>query len=205
MAETLTMKKLQEQIDELKKEISNLKSERKNDAISLPKGLKVGDKFTLAEINWTIIDITDAGYKCLADKLNKDMQFDKDKNDWREAALRDYLYTEVYPKIADVIGENNIIPFERDLTSLDGQIEYDVCEDRISFLTVDEYRKYRKHIPNADYWWWIITPWSTPCNDYKTSVTVVSPSGRIFSSSCNCYYGVRPVCIFSSAIFESEE
>lgn len=60
-------------------------------------------------------------------------------------------------------------------------------------------------IPNTDEWWWLITPWSTPCNNYKSTVAVVSPSGYFDFNFCGNCYGVRPVCIFSSSIFESEE
>ena len=89
--------------------------------------------------------------------------------------------------------------------SLDGQEEYGETDDFVSLLTVDEYRKYRKFIPNTDEWWWLVTPWSTPCNEYSKTVTVVSPSGYICYYDCRDSNGVRPVCIFSSSIFESCE
>lgn len=102
------------------------------------------------------------------------------------------------------IGLENIVPFERNLLSLDGQTEYGKCEDKVSLLTVDEYRKYRSLIPNTkDYWWWLVSPWSTPCNDYKRTVTVVSSAGNISDDGCSNNCGVRPVCIFLSSIFES--
>ena len=88
---------------------------------------------------------------------------------------------------------------------MDGQTEYAHCKDKISILTVDEYRKYRKFLPNMDKWWWLITPWSTPYNDYFKSVAVVSSSGNVDDYYCDFDYGVRPVCIFSSSIFESGE
>ena len=113
---------------------------------------------------------------------------------------------EFLEKLSDSVGKENIISFERDLFSLDGQVEYGTCEDKVSLLTVDEYRKYRSMIPNTDDgWWWLITPWSTPCNDYERSVTVVSPFGHIYDFNCLNYVGVRPFCIFSSSIFESED
>ncbi len=76
-------------------------------------------------------------------------------------------------KITDELGEDAVIEFDRDLLSLDGQTEYGHCKDRISLLTVDEYRKYRKLLPNMPKWWWLITPWSTPVNDYNSMLTVV--------------------------------
>ena len=200
----LNMKMLQEQINELRNEVAMLKASSK--VLQIPKGLSVGDTFELAGLTWKILDITDKGYMCLADRLENRMVFDSDVNNWCASDLRNYLNTELLKLLFDEIGEDNIIPFDRDLLSLDGQAEYGDCEDKVSLLTVDEYRKYRNLIPNTkDYWWWLITPWSTPCNDYKTSVAVVSSSGDLNGNGCYGTNGVRPFCIFSSSIFESEE
>lgn len=200
----LTMKMLQEQINELRNEVAMLKASSK--ALQIPKGLGIGDTFELVGITWTIIDITNKGYMCLSDKLEDRMVFGSNINKWKESSLRNYLNTYFLKLLSDEIGEDNIVSFERDLLSLDGQTEYGVCEDKVSLLNVDEYRKYRSLIPNTnDYWWWLITPWSTPCNDYKASVAVVSSSGGIGNYDCFYDFGVRPFCIFSSSIFELEE
>nr|DAF31473.1 MAG TPA: hypothetical protein [Caudoviricetes sp.] len=198
---TLSMRVLQEQINDLRNEIAVLKATSKS--INLLEGLGIGDTFELADTTWKILDITSAGYICLADNI-EDMEFDSNSNNWENSSLRDYLNGEFFEKLAAEIGSKNIIPFERNLLSLDGQTEYGKCEDKFSLLTVDEYRKYRSLIPNTkDYWWWLVSPWSTPCNDYKRAVTVVSSAGDICDCNCDDGNGVRPVCIFSSSIFES--
>lgn len=198
---TLSMRVLQEQINDLRNEIAVLKATSKS--INLLEGLGIGDTFKLVDTTWKILDITSAGYICLADSI-EERQFDSDSSNWKNSNLRDYLNGEFFEKMVAEIGLENIVPFERDLLSLDGQTEYGKCEDKVSLLTVDEYRKYRSLIPNTeDYWWWLVSPWSTPCNDYKRTVAVVSSAGDICGSHCNCNYGVRPVCIFSSSIFES--
>lgn len=178
--------------------------EKKFGVTHIPKGLKIGDEFELADINWKILDITDAGYMCIGDSLG-DKKFDENSSDWNESSLREYLNNEFYEKIAREVGRENIISFKRNLLSLDGQTEYGESDDFVSLLTVDEYRKYRKLIPNTGDWWWLVTPWSTPCNEYSKTATVVSPSGGIYCYDCDGNSGVRPVCIFSSSIFESEE
>lgn len=179
--------------------------EKKLGVTHIPKGLKIGDEFELADINWKILDITDAGYMCIGDSLG-DKKFDENSSDWNESSLREYLNNEFYEKIAREVGRENIISSKRNLLSLDGQTEYGESDDFVSLLTVDEYRKYRKLIPNTGDWWWLVTPWSTPCNEYSKTVTVVSPSGFINCNGCYCnFLGVRPFCIFSSSIFESEE
>lgn len=198
---TLTMRVLQEQINDLRNEIAMLKATSKT--ANLLEGLGIGDTFELADTTWKILDITSAGYICLADNI-EDMEFDSNSNNWENSSLRDYLNGEFFEKLAAEIGSKNIIPFERNLLSLDGQTEYGKCEDKVSLLTVDEYRKYRSLIPNTkDYWWWLVSPWSTPCNDYKRAVAVVSSAGNFNRNDCYYYDGVRPVCIFSSSIFES--
>lgn len=198
---TLTMRVLQEQINDLRNEIAVLKATSKS--INLPEGLGIGDTFELADTTWKILDITSAGYICLADSI-EDMKFDSDSNNWENSGLRSYLNGEFFEKMTAEIGLENIVPFERNLLSLDGQTEYGKCEDKVSLLAVDEYRKYRSLIPNTkDYWWWLVSPWSTPCNDYKKSVSVVSSAGCIGNFICSRNYGVRPVCILKSSIFES--
>lgn len=200
----LTMEILQEQINELRNEVTVLKKAAAGRKI--PVGLVIGGKFELAGLMWTILDITDKGYMCLADRLEDSMSFANKSNDWSNSGLREYLDNVFLERIAGEIGKENIIPFNRNLLSLDGQTEYGECEDMVSLLTVDEYRKYRKLIPNAGYWWWTCTPWSTESNSYEVETTVVSPSGFFGSHYCYNYLnGVRPFCIFSSAIFESEE
>jgi len=197
------MKSLQEQINELRNEVAVLKAVEKTRKI--PAGLSAGDTFKLAGLTWTILDITDKGYMCLADRLEDSMKFDSESNNWVGSQLREYLNTEFIEKITNEIGEENIIAFNRNLLSLDGQDEYGNCEDTVSLLTVDNYRKYRSFIPNTDDWWWLATPWSTKRNDCEYSVTVVSPSGIVDFNRCNDVGGVRPFCIFSSELFESED
>lgn len=199
----LTMKALQDQIDELKKGINALNGNNSKNK-KLPAGLSIGDEFQLAGTTWKILNIAGEGYVCLAESIGN-KEFDSDDNNWETSKLRSYLNKEFLEKLEKEIGEGNVLGFERNLLSLDGQTEYGSCTDKVSLLTVDEYRKYRKYIPNANKWWWLISPWSTPCNDYSSTVAVVSPSG--YFSHYNCYNnnGVRPFCIFSSSIFESEE
>lgn len=166
---------------------------------------EAGNTFELAGLKWTVLEVTEKGYMCLAERLEGSMHFGSN-NDWKESDIRKYLNGEFAEKLANEIGAENIIEFERDLLSLDGQTEYGSCTDKVSLLTFDEYRKYRNHIPNSNYWWWLLTPDSTPCNNDSAWIRVVSTSGCIlFDDYYINYYGVRPVCIFSSAIFESEE
>ena len=164
---------------------------------------EIGKTVEIVGMEWMILDKTEKGYFAVLDGFDgKERTFDSDSNNWISSELREELNTKFLKKISDELGEDAVIGFDRDLLSLDGQTEYGHCEDKISLLTVDEYRKYRKLLPNMPKWWWLITPWSTPVNDYNSTLTVVSSSGYFVSCFCDCSCGVRPVCIFSSSIFE---
>ena len=194
-------KTVEQRVEELEKIVKQLQKEK---GISIKKKLTVGDTFELMGLKWKILDITEQGYKCIAEKLKDNKTFGNN-NDWKESSIRKYLNGEFYKELAGVIGEDNIIPFERNLISLDGQKEYGYCEDYVSIISLDEYRQYRELLPNEEFYWWTLTPDSTKSNDDTSWILVVCPSGDIHYR--NYYYncGVRPFCIFSSAIFESEE
>ena len=164
---------------------------------------EIGKTVEIAGMEWMILEKTEKGYFAVLNGFDgKERTFDSDSNNWIESDLRKELNDSFLKKITEELGEDAVVEFDRDLLSMDGQTEYGHCEDKISLLTVDEYRKYRKLLPNMPKWWWLITPWSTPVNDYNSTLAVVSPSGVIRNNCCLISHGVRPVCIFSSSIFE---
>lgn len=166
---------------------------------------EVGNTVEVAGIKWLVLDKVENGYLVISeDFYEEEKKFDNSKNDWKTSSLRNYLNTKLCKKIADDVGEDALVKFKRDLTSLDGQTEYGICEDYVSLITVDEYRKYRKSLPNTGGYWWTLTPDSTARNDDLHFLRVVSPRGNISLDNCYFNFGVRPVCIFSSSIFESE-
>lgn len=199
MAE-LTLEELQKQFNDLKKRVSILESNSKRKIDVEPKA---GNQFELAGLKWKILDVLDSGCMCLAEKSEL-MRFDPDINDWRISELRQHLNSDLLEKIENEIGEENVIKFERDLLSVDGQKEYEKCKDKVSMLTLDEYRKCRSLIPNEECCWWLLTPWSTSHSGYYTLTTVVLPSGRVSYGNCGYGNGVHPVCIFSPSIFAKE-
>lgn len=159
----------------------------------------------IVEINgrkWKVLDQTEKGVVCICENIGS-KQFDEDSNNYANSAIRKYLNTEFLEEMEKAVGAENIIPFERNLISLCGLKEYGTCEDKMSLISVDEYRKYREFLSRTGEWWWTLTPDSTAGNGDEYWITVVSPSGFIYYLVCNDRRGVRPFCIFSSSIFES--
>lgn len=160
---------------------------------------------TIVEVNgrkWKVLDQTEKGFFCICEKIDV-RKFDGKSNNYVNSEIRKYLNSEVLKELEVAVGAENIIPFERDLISLCGLKEYGTCEDKVSLISVDEYRKYRELLPRTGEWWWTLTPDSTAGNGDDVWINIVSPSGSIRSIGCYYDLGVRPVCIFSSSIFES--
>lgn len=163
--------------------------------------MELNKTFKLAGLQWTVLDQLEDGFLCIAESIGN-REFGKN-NDWKESDIRKYLNSEFLEMLVKEIGEDAIQEFERNLLSHDGQKEYGTCMDKISMITVDEYRKYRELLPNTGKWWWTITPDSTPCNNDNRWMIVVSPSGGICCNDYDDFGGVRPLCILKSNIFES--
>lgn len=194
------MKSLEERVKNLEEKVRQFE---KRNSVNINKNIGIGDTFELAGFTWMILDINEEGYYCLSSSI-EDRKFDEDSNDWKSSSLRKYLNGEYLEKICDSVGTENIVYFERDLISLDGRNDYGTCEDKVSILTFDEYRKYREVVELNGYWW-LLTPWGVKRDGYESSAAVVCPSGNF--DYCDCYssIGVRPFCIFDSSIFESGE
>lgn len=160
---------------------------------------EIGKTIEVAGIKWLVLDKIEKGYFAISeDFYGRDRGFDDNCNDWKSSDLRNELNTDLRKKIESELGTDSLVEFERNLLSLDGQTEYGTCRDYVSLISVDEYRKYRKFLPNRGKWWWTLTPDSTACNNDDTFVRVVSPSGDVDDDDCYGSCGVRPVCIFSS-------
>lgn len=129
-------------------------------------------------------------------------------NNFGESEILEKLNKEILPKIAEAIGEENILEHEVDLTSLDGLKTYGSIKSKISIPTFDFYRAnvdvFDKH--KVDTWWWLATPDTTPEHLNDTWCRCVSPVGVIYYNSNYVNgNGVRPFLKFVSSIFVSDE
>ena len=81
--------------------------------------------------------------------------------------------------------------------------DYGTCTDKVSLLTSAEYAKYHKILglkPNYPDWWWLITPASTPSNDYSRYVCIVYSYGILDWRGSGYSDGVRPFLTLESSI-----
>ena len=136
--------------------------------------------------------------------LEERVQFDSDCNNFAESSIRNYL-DNFADKLAEIVGEENIVEHTVDLTADDGLKCYGSCDCRVSLLTA---QMYREHVYTIDEfkinkWWWLATAYSTPKHDCEAWVKCVSPFGLIRYDNYDIINGVRPFCILKSNIFVS--
>ena len=160
--------------------------------------LKAGDRFVYGGITWVKLDDAHGGVLVLAVNKQADSAFDKNEsNNWATSSLRKSLnatkngrFTAAFLK--DVV-KDDLVEFERDLTTDDGMTEYGTCKDFVSLYTCNEYRKYRKLIPDCGVWHWTITGDSLFYSPFVRYVHSCGILNNVYAYFGNV--GVRPLCV----------
>ena len=123
-------------------------------------------------------------------------------NNYSKSDLRKYLNTEYLKEIMDEFGEIELHTV--DMLSMDGDASYGKCEDLVSAMTFDRWRKYHKYIGNADCIEWLSTPNQTEKSTDTCYVQIVYSNGCVhYGVCCWCDCGVRPFFILKSSILVS--
>lgn len=168
-------------------------------------GIKPGDIIKIADMDFIVFPEVNGNIPVVLKDIAFRSRFG-DNNDFRSSDILKRLQEEFLPKIIEAVGEDNVLEFETDLTTLDGLKNYGTVRSRISLPTFDFYRAnvavFDMHNPGI--WWWLATADSAKPHYDSTWSVCVSPAGGIN----NGYYfdfdnGVRPFCILKSSIFGS--
>ena len=139
----------------------------------------------------------------LKDSLG-DMRFG-DNNDFSKSDILKNLNGEFLHEIESIVGAENVLEFETDLTSVDGSKKHGTMKSKVSLPTFDFYRQHRATFAKykLDDWWWLATPHTTSEHMNDWWVSCVSPGGNINNNNYNNSNGVRPFLTFVSTIFDS--
>ena len=94
----------------------------------------------------------------------------------------------------DKLDKNYLVIQTSNLIADNGDKQYGICNDYVTILSCDQYRKYRDLVPHYSKWMWTLTPW----NCFGNFVRSILPMDHITEG--NAYYtkGVAPVVLFSS-------
>ena len=126
-----------------------------------------------------------------------------DTSDYKTSKVKKLCDTKILKDFEEEFGAENIETHTADIITADGQ-KLGTVDCKIRPITFDEARGYTDITPNPclNDWYWTLSPWSTKERGWEKALSVVSPTGSIRNFSYYSEYGVRPVCIFSSSIFE---
>ncbi len=158
--------------------------------------LNPGEYFIYKGIEWVCLDIIDSNYLAITAQVWQRLPFNvNNRNNWKESSLRRVLNDE----FLDKLNKNRLVMQTSDLIADNGNKQYGTCEDYVTILSCDQYRKYRDLVPHYPEWMWTLTPWSCYSGNGSYSyVRYVNPSGSICDNDAYDSYGVAPVCLFSS-------
>lgn len=185
-----------EQVEEIKKAIGVGQVKLKD--------IPVGEPFKIGNYEFVILEHSkETTAIIMKGLLHKEKQFGK-KNNYENSYVDD-LCNDFAIKIADIIGEDNLIEHTVDLTSDDGLKDYGKIKRKMSLLTTELYRRYVEILDKhkTDAWWWLATAYSTPTHESSSWVKCVSPVGLLSNYFYCNDFGVRPFCILNSNIFVS--
>lgn len=164
--------------------------------IAMKQNIYIGDHFMCKDIEWVCLDIVDGNYLAITTKSWKELPFDVDnQNNWKESSLRKVLNEE----FLDKLDKKYLVMQTSNLIADNGDNQYGACDDFVTILSCDQYRKYRDIMPHYLQWMWTLTPWNCSGNFVRS----ILPTDHITEG--NAYYtnGVAPVVLFSSKTFGS--
>lgn len=171
----------------------------------MKKALKTaarGTVFPYAGEKWVVLEHDPAGRTlCLRLDLIPNKPFDEDnRNNFAISSSKEWMNGPYLDNLIDAVkGPHAFLQTELDLTADDGLKDYGTCNVTIFSLTVDQYRRNRDVIPNADGWWWLSTAYSTASNGYEHSARRVISGGTLVRRNASSgYYGLRPACYLDS-------
>jgi hypothetical protein len=178
----------------------------------MKKALKAaarGTIFPYAGEKWVALEHEASGRTlCLRLDLIPNKPFDENNcNNFATSSSKEWMNGPYLDNLIDAVkGPHAFLTTELDLTADDGLKDYGTCTVTIFSLTVDQYRRNRDVIPNADDWWWLSTAYSTAANGYEHGARSVRSDGtRGGNNADNGRHGLRPACYLDSDLLISVE
>ncbi len=160
--------------------------------------LRPGEEFVYNGIRFICLDIIGGNYLAITDDFWCEKRFNDNYNDgcnnWKTSTLRRFLNEDVLEEHFDA---KHLIKQTSNLTADNGDKAYGTCEDYITLLSCEQYRKYRDYVPLFEECMWTLTlGGATPAT--LLGVRYVHPTGAINCGYASSSDGLAPVCLFNS-------
>ena len=167
--------------------------------------LNVGDAFKVAGYEWIVLNQTMWSQTCfciMKDFLDNTKPFDKHCNNWKSSSLRQDLESMRYEIEGRLDSHDALQYMERDLMALDGTMANEASSDKVSLLTLDEYRLYREYLEYPTKFpghieWVLLTAVS---EENRSAICAVDICGVVKQCYCAESFNIRPVCTFRSDV-----
>lgn len=157
--------------------------------------LRPGEEFVYNGIRFICLDIIGGNYLAITADCWCEKRFNDNYNDgcnnWKTSTLRRFLNEDVLEEHFDA---KHLIKQTSNLTADNGDKAYGTCEDYITLLSCEQYRKYRDYVPLFEECMWLRTPYTGSAG----YVRIVTPAGAVSYSFANNSIGLAPVCLFNS-------
>ena len=165
-----------------------------------------GDVVKVGSHEFIVLENRQEGTALIRKELLRESEEFGDDNNFAGSNVEE-ICNDFADELADIVGAENVMLHDVDLTSDDGLKDYGVIKRRASLLTAPMYRQFVEILDahKIDAWWWLATPHSTAKHENANWVKCVSPAGFVINDG---YFsrsgGVRPFCILNSNIFVSK-
>lgn len=166
--------------------------------------LNAGDVFKAAGYEWIVLNQLKYAQTCfciMKDFLGDTKLFDTYCNRWYPSRLRRHLQY-IGCEIEDNCHHDVLQYMERDLMALDGTMANEISNDKVSLLTLDEYRLYREYLEYPTKFpdnieWALLTAVS---EKNRQDICAVDACGVVKQCYCATSFNIRPVCTFRSDV-----
>lgn len=166
--------------------------------------LNAGDVFKAAWYEWIVLNQLKYAQTCfciMKDFLGDTKLFDTYCNRWHPSRLRRHLQY-IGCEIEDNCHHDVLQYMERDLMALDGTMANEISNDKVSLLTLDEYRLYREYLEYPTKFpdnieWALLTAVS---EKNRQDICAVDACGVVKQCYCAESFNIRPVCTFRSDV-----
>lgn len=164
---------------------------------------KSGSTVRIGKRDYIVLGHADETTALITKEFAKKMAFGK-TGDYIESDIRKYCVGEFYNELAEAVGKENIIKHTVKLVADDGTGKDKVCQDYVSIITTENYRRYREFLEGYGASWYTATRVSYDDSlGYSRNVCCVNSNGVLDWGDCVCCSGVRPFCILNSSILVS--
>lgn len=159
-----------------------------------------GDIIKIAHKDYIVLGREDGGVAVITKDMVEYMKFSSTSGNYLESDVRSYCNETFYQTLAEEIGAENILMHTVDITADDGTGEA-LCDDYVSLITTERYRRYRKVLPALGKWWWTSTRVNADNTGYARGVCYVCSSGVLSWNGCDYDSGgVRPFLVLNPAL-----